>query len=265
MMVRDMIEFDNVSKSYANSSLHAVRNLSLKIESESLVVILGESGSGKTTMLKMINRLIDSSAGRIQVDGEDITELDPIQLRRRIGYAIQGVGLFPHCTVGDNIAVVPRLLGWSDQAISARVEQLLDIVGMPALQYRQRYPHELSGGQQQRVGVARALAGQSRVLLMDEPFGSLDPITRDELQLELKTLQQSLGLTVVLVTHDVNEALLLADQIGVMRNGQLLCYDSPQRLLREPPDAYVRELMAMPKRQAAKLAELAESGGSADG
>jgi len=263
-MVRGMIEFDNVSKSYANSSLYAVRNLSLKIEPESLNVILGESGSGKTTMLKMINRLIDSSAGRIRVDGEDITELDPIQLRRRIGYAIQGVGLFPHFTVGDNIAVVPRLLGWSDQAISARVEQLLDMVGMPALQYRQRYPYELSGGQQQRVGVARAHAGQSHLLLMDEPFGSLDPITRDELQLELKTLQQSLGLTVVLVTHDVNEALLLADRIGVMRDGQLLCYDSPQRLLRESPDAYVHELMAMPKRQAAKLAELAASGGSAD-
>lgn len=252
-----MIEFENVSKSYANSSKHAVRNLSLSIEPETLNVILGESGSGKTTTLKMINRLVDSSTGTIKLEGEDVKGLDPIRLRRRIGYAFQGIGLFPHFCVGDNIAVVPRLLGWPDREVVARVDQLLEMVGLPPAIYKHRYPHELSGGQQQRVGVARALAGKSRVLLMDEPFGALDPITRDELQAELKSLQQSLGLTVVLVTHDVNEALLLADRIGVMKDGQLLCYDRPQSLLKAPADAYVRELMAMPKRQAARLADLA--------
>jgi osmoprotectant transport system ATP-binding protein len=260
-----MIEFENVSKFYANSSNHAVRNLSLKIEPETLNVILGESGSGKTTTLKMINRLIDSSSGVIKLDGEDVRDLDAIELRRRIGYAFQGIGLFPHFSVGENIAVVPRLLGWPDREISARVEWLLEVVGMPAVRFKQRYPHELSGGQQQRVGVARALAGKSRVLLMDEPFGALDPITRDELQTELKTLQQSLGLTVLLVTHDVNEALLLADRIGVMKDGRLLCYDTPQRLLSAPPEAYVRELMDMPKRQAARLVDLARARENGDG
>jgi osmoprotectant transport system ATP-binding protein len=260
-----MIEFENVSKFYANSSKYAVRNLNLDIEPETLNVILGESGSGKTTTLKMVNRLTDSSSGSIKLNREDIRGLDPIELRRRIGYAFQGIGLFPHFSVGQNIAVVPRLLGWPDRDISARVEQLLEMVGMPAIQYRQRYPHELSGGQQQRVGVARALAGKPRVLLMDEPFGALDPITRDELQVELKSLQQRLGLTVLLVTHDVNEALLLADRIGVMKDGELLCYDTPQRLVGAPPDAYVRELMEMPKRQAARLADLSGAGPSGIG
>lgn len=264
-MVQGMIEFDNVSKSYANSSKYAVQSLSLKIEPDTLNVILGESGSGKTTTLKMINRLIDSSSGVITLDGENIRELDPIKLRRRIGYAFQGIGLFPHFSVAENIAVVPRLLGWSDRDVTARVEQLLDMIGMPAAQYKERFPHELSGGQQQRVGVARALAGNAKVLLMDEPFGALDPITRDELQTELRTLQQSLGLTVVLVTHDVNEALLLADRIAVMKDGRLLCHDSPEHLLGAPPDVYVRELMEMPKRQAARLADMAVSGGSTGG
>lgn len=264
-MVPAMIEFDDVTKSYANSSRHAVAHLSLAIETESMQVILGESGSGKTTTLKMINRLVDSSSGQIRLDGQDIKEIDPIALRRRIGYAFQGIGLFPHNTVGENIAVVPRLLGWSKQDISARVDELLEIVGMPTNQYRQRFPHELSGGQQQRVGVARALAARSRVLLMDEPFGALDPITRAELQAELKKLQQTLGLTVVLVTHDVNEALLLADRIAVMKDGQLLGHDTPAQLLNAPPHEYVKALMDMPKRQAAVLAQLAGSREAGDG
>jgi osmoprotectant transport system ATP-binding protein len=264
-MVPGMIEFENVSKFYANSSRPAVRNLSLTIAPGTLNVVLGESGSGKTTALKMINRLVDASSGRIRLEGEDISGLDPTALRRRIGYAFQGIGLFPHFSVGENIAVVPRLLGWSNQAIFARVEELLDLIGMPARQYRQRYPGELSGGQQQRVGVARALAARSQILLMDEPFGSLDPITRDELQHELKDLQQSLGLTIILVTHDVNEALLLADRIAVMRNGQLLAHDTPSRLLNAPPHVYVQKLMEMPVRQAARLAGLTGERGYFDG
>lgn len=252
-----MIELEAVSKSYANAPGPAVESLSLTIGDESLHVLLGESGSGKTTVLKMINRLIDPSSGQIRLDGDDIHSLDPISLRRRIGYAFQGVGLFPHMTVGENVAVVPRLLGWSEADISARIDELLALVGMTPEVYGSRYPRELSGGQKQRVGVARALAARSRVLLMDEPFGALDPITRDELQCELKRLQQSLGLTVVLVTHDVNEALLLADRIAVMKDGRLLAHDTPARLLEAPPHDYVRVLMEMPKRQASMLADLA--------
>jgi osmoprotectant transport system ATP-binding protein len=257
MIVRGVIELEAVSKSYPNAPGPAVESLSLTIGAESLNVLLGESGSGKTTVLKMINRLIDPSSGRIRLDGEDIQSLDPIALRRRIGYAFQGVGLFPHMTVGENVAVVPRLLGWSEADILARIDELLEMVGLAAGIYAGRYPHELSGGQQQRVGVARALAARSRLLLMDEPFGALDPITRDELQRELRQLQQSLGLTVVLVTHDVNEALLLADRIAVMQDGKLLAHDTPARLLEAPPHDYVRTLMEMPKRQATMLSALA--------
>ncbi|MGD8341519.1 MAG: ABC transporter ATP-binding protein [Gammaproteobacteria bacterium] len=259
MMVLGVIEIEEVSKSYPNATGPAVERLSLTIGSKSLHVLLGESGSGKTTVLKMINRLIEPTAGRILLDGEDIHTLDPISLRRRIGYAFQGVGLFPHMTVGENIAVVPRLLGWSPADVGARVAELLESVNLSPGAFRDRFPRELSGGQQQRVGVARALAARSRVLLMDEPFGALDPITRDELQRELKRLQQSLGLTVVLVTHDVNEALLLADRIAVMKDGCLLAHDTPARLLQNPPHDYVRELMEMPRRQASLLSGLAAS------
>ena len=252
-----MIELEGVTKSYANASMPAVEDISLKVESGTLHVLLGESGSGKTTVLKMINRLIESSSGSIRLDGEDIGSIDPITLRRRIGYAFQGVGLFPHMTVEENVAIVPRLLGWSAKAISERIDELLEVMSLAPATFRKRYPRELSGGQQQRIGVARALAARSQVLLMDEPFGALDPITRDELQNELRRLQKSLGLTVVLVTHDVNEALLLADRIAVMKSGRLLGHDTPDRLLNAPPNPYVEDLMAMPKRQAAKLAQLA--------
>lgn len=251
-----MIELEGVTKSYANASTPAVADISLTVDTGTLHVLLGESGSGKTTVLKMINRLIERSSGRIRIDGEDIDTIDPIALRRRIGYAFQGVGLFPHMTVEENIAIVPRLLGWSVRAVSERIDELLTTMSLAPGQFRRRYPRELSGGQQQRIGVARALAARSQVLLMDEPFGALDPITRDELQGELKKLQAALGLTVVLVTHDVNEALLLADRIGVMKNGRLLGHDTPDHLLNAPPHPYVETLMAMPKRQAAKLAQL---------
>jgi len=254
-----MIELEGVTKYYANASTPAVAEISLMVESGSLHVLLGESGSGKTTVLKMINRLVEMSSGRIRLDGEDIRAIDPIALRRRIGYAFQGVGLFPHMTVAENIAVVPRLLGWPGRAVSDRIDELLETMGLAPASFRDRYPRELSGGQRQRVGVARALAARSQILLMDEPFGALDPITRDELQEELKKLHRSLGLTVVLVTHDVNEALLLADRIAVMKDGCLLGHDTPDRLLNAPPHPYVETLMAMPKRQAAKLAELASN------
>jgi osmoprotectant transport system ATP-binding protein len=255
-----MITLENVAKIYPGSPTAAVHDVTLAVASESMLVLLGESGCGKTTTLKLINRLIEPTRGRITIDGESILDVDPIDLRRRIGYAFQGVGLFPHMTVRENIAVVPRLLGWSPQDVMARVDELLDLVGLAPSQYGGRYPSALSGGQRQRVGVARALAARSRLLLMDEPFGALDPITRDELQLELKRLQQSLGLTVVLVTHDVTEALLLADRIAVMKDGRILGHDTPARLLADPPHEYGERLMAMPKRQAARVATLAGGG-----
>jgi osmoprotectant transport system ATP-binding protein len=261
-----MISLESVSKSYANAPTPAVRDLSLAVEAKTLHVLLGESGSGKTTVLKMINRLIEPSSGAISIDGEYVASVDPIALRRRIGYVFQGVGLFPHMTVAENIAVVPRLLAWPRQSIVERTDELLETVGLPPAQFRDRYPRALSGGQLQRVGVARALAARPRILLMDEPFGALDPITRDELQQELRRLQQSLGLTVVLVTHDVNEALMLADRIAVMKDGMLLGHDTPERLLTEPPHEYVRTLMEMPRRQAARLAEMRRrADGSFDG
>ena len=254
-----MIEFENVSKQFDAAGAPAVANLSLQIDSESIVVLLGESGCGKTTTLKLINRLIEPTSGSIRIDGEDIQNLDPIELRRRIGYAFQGIGLFPHLTIAQNVALVPDLLGWSAAETQARTSELLDLVGLPPAQFAHRLPAQLSGGQQQRVGVARALAGRSAVLLMDEPFGALDPLTRDELQHELKKIQQQLRLTVVLVTHDVTEALLLADRIAVMRGGELLACDTPSRLIAEPPHAYVEQLMQMPQRQAARVTEIARA------
>ncbi|MGD2166707.1 MAG: ABC transporter ATP-binding protein [Gammaproteobacteria bacterium] len=252
-----MIELESVSKRYTGDSAAAVDDVSLRIDAGFLHVVLGESGCGKTTTLKMMNRLVEASSGRITFEGQDITTLDPIDLRRRIGYAFQGIGLFPHMSVAENIAIVPELLGWREADITARTNELLEMVGLEPELYAKRFPGELSGGQQQRVGVVRALAARSRVLLMDEPFGALDPITRDELQSELRNLQVRLGLTVVLVTHDVTEALLLADRIAVMKGGRVLAHDTPAALSAEPPHEYVQRLMQMPQRQAAKVAQFA--------
>jgi osmoprotectant transport system ATP-binding protein len=225
-------------------------------------VLLGGSGCGKTTTLKMINRLIEPTAGRILVGGQDVLAADPVTLRRGIGYVFQGIGLFPHLTVADNVALVPRLLGWPLERIQARVEELLEMVHLPAEQYRTRWPRQLSGGQQQRVGFARALAAGPRVMLLDEPFGALDPITRDGLREEFRQIQTRLGLTAVMVTHDVTEALLCADRIAVMNDGRLLQVGTPAELLHSPADGFVAALMATPRRQAERLEALAtESAG----
>jgi osmoprotectant transport system ATP-binding protein len=251
-----VITLEHVCKTYAGASAPAVHDVSLVVATGSALVLLGESGCGKTTTLKMINRLVEPTSGRIMIDGRDVRSVDAIALRRGIGYAFQGIGLFPHLSVAANVAIVPQLLGWRASEVAARVDEMLGTVGLQPSEYRDRYPGELSGGQQQRVGVARALAGRAQVLLMDEPFGALDPLTRDELQTELKLLQRSLGLTLVLVTHDVSEALLLADRIAVMKGGALLAHATPSRLLAEPGHPYVAALMNIRRRQAARVAEL---------
>jgi osmoprotectant transport system ATP-binding protein len=204
----------------------------------------------------MINRLTDTTSGRVAVSGRDVREVDPVTLRRSIGYVFQGIGLFPHLTIGENIAVVPRLLGWPASQIAARVDELLALVHLPAEEYRARLPRQLSGGQQQRVGFARALAARPQIMLLDEPFGALDPLTRDELRNEFLQLRRQLGLTAVMVTHDMTEALLSADLIAVMNAGRLLQVGTPQELLNRPADDFVASLMATPKRQAGQLEAL---------
>jgi osmoprotectant transport system ATP-binding protein len=251
-----MIVLESVRKSYDEGSTFAVDGVDLRVNHGELLVLLGESGCGKTTTLKMINRLIERDDGRILIDDEDVADLDPVLLRRRIGYVFQGVGLFPHLTVGENVATVPGLLGWPKEEIVQRVEELLALVSLPYEQYRDRYPKELSGGQRQRVGLARALAGRPRIMLMDEPLGALDPLTRDALQDEFRRIHNDLTLTTVMVTHDMTEALLMADRIAVMSGGRILQLGTPHELLTEPRDEYVRQLMETPKRQADRLESL---------
>jgi osmoprotectant transport system ATP-binding protein len=213
-----------------------------------VLALLGGSGCGKSTTVKMINRLIEPTEGRIEIDGENALDIDPVQLRRRIGYVFQGVGLFPHMTVADNVAIVPRLLGWPKERYEPRVRQLLELVHLPPAEFAGRAPAELSGGQRQRIGFARALAVEPRVMLLDEPFGALDPVTRDSLQTEFKGIQRKLELTAVMVTHDMAEAMLLADRIVVMNEGQILREGTAAELLRDPGDEYVAALLATPRR-----------------
>ena len=232
-VVRDnAIEFSNVSYRL-DTGYELLRHLNLEVQRGETLVLLGRSGSGKTTTLKLINRLLVQSDGEIRVDGRSIRDWDVIRLRRMIGYVIQEVGLFPHFTVARNVGIVPQIEGWSADRIKSRVQELLQLVGLEP-QLAPRYPHELSGGQRQRVGVARALAADPAFLLMDEPFGALDPITRDELQHEFRTLQRGLGKTVVFVTHDLREALLLGTRIALMEAGQLVVTHSPDEFLRSP-------------------------------
>ncbi len=238
-----MIRLDGVGKTYSDGTV-AVQKLDLDVPAQSLVVLVGPSGCGKSTTLKMVNRLIEPSTGRIVLDGEDVTKVDPVKLRRRIGYVIQMVGLFPHQTIRTNVGTVPDLLGWDRKRTRERVSELLDLVGLDPDLYGDRYPSQLSGGQRQRVGVARALAADPPVLLMDEPFGAVDPVVRGRLQDEFRDLQQDLGKTVMFVTHDIEEAVRLGDRVAVLaQGGRLAQYDTPAAILGAPADEFVAEFV----------------------
>ena len=237
------IRFEDVFLKFPGASHPAVNGCTCEIEAGQLVVILGPSGCGKTTLLKMVNRLYEPTSGRIYLDGADIRKIEVTQLRRQMGYVIQQSGLFPHMTVAENIAVVPKLLGWSRVQYQARVDELLMLVELPPQEYRDRYPSQLSGGQQQRVGLARALAGDPKVMLMDEPFGAIDAITRQTLQDEILRLQRQLKKTILFVSHDVEEALRLADKIMILQQGQIVQFDTPLNILTRPANPFVYELM----------------------
>jgi osmoprotectant transport system ATP-binding protein len=258
-----MIEIDDVSRYFGPNA--AVESLSLTVERGSMVTLVGTSGSGKSTLLRMINRLIEPTSGAIRIEGRDTSTIPGEELRRGIGYAIQGHGLFPHWTVKRNIATVPNLLKWDAARIDKRVEELLVLFGLDPDLYAQKFPHQLSGGQQQRVGVARALAAEPSVLLMDEPFGALDPIIRAKAREDLLALQRRLGVTVVLVTHDMEEAIALGDRIAVMDRGRLLQYGAPAEILRRPAPGFVERLVGDSERpfrllSLSKVGALAEPG-----
>lgn len=255
-----MIGLHGVAKSYDGGATFVVRDLTLEVRGGELVVLLGTSGCGKTTTLKMINRLVEPTSGEVLVDGRPARAEDPVRLRRSIGYVFQGIGLFPHMTIAENVGIVPRLLGWEPQEIDARVDELLGLLGLAPGEFRGRLPRALSGGQQQRVGVARALAARPRIMLMDEPFGALDPLTRDALREEFQKIHRELGLTTVLVTHDMVEALLLADRIAVMDRGRIARVGTPRELLRDPGETFVRDLMESPRREARRLEGLLGGG-----
>jgi osmoprotectant transport system ATP-binding protein len=238
-----MLVFDQLAKRYDHGAF-AVDHLDLEVSSGELCVLVGPSGCGKTTTLKMVNRLVEPTSGRILFDDEDISKIDPVALRRHMGYVIQQAGLFPHLRVAENVATVPRLLGWDKKRTAARVNELLELVGLDPDVYGRRYPHELSGGQQQRVGVARALGGDPPVLLMDEPFGALDPIARGRLQAEFLGLQEKLKKTIIFVTHDIEEAITLGDRIAILRQGGILeQYDTPAELLGHPATPFVADFV----------------------
>lgn len=237
-----MIEFKQVTKQFKDGTI-GVDNLSLKIEKGEIVSLIGPSGCGKTTTMKMINRLIEPTSGDIFIEGESILKQSPVELRRSIGYVIQQIGLLPHMTVEENAAIVPRLLGWSKQKITSRTEELMDLVGLDPGVYRHKYPLELSGGQQQRIGVIRALAAEPPIILMDEPFSALDPITREKLQDELKIIQQEIQKTVVFVTHDMDEALKMSDKLAILHNGQLAQLGTPENITTNPETSFVKSFI----------------------
>jgi osmoprotectant transport system ATP-binding protein len=257
------IEFDNIIKRFGgdpngSGEVVALNGISLKVPAREFLVVVGPSGTGKTTLLRLINRLSEPTEGVVRFEGEDVRALDPIQLRRRIGYVFQGVGLFPHMTVAENIAITPRLLGWRKDKRESRTETLLELVRLAPVEYRHRLPRELSGGERQRVGVARAIAAEPHVVLMDEPFGALDPLTRDAVGQDYRRLHDELGLTTVMITHDMLEAVMLADRIAVLNHGKLIEEGTPHKLMTAAETDYVRELMQMPRTQAARLRKLME-------
>jgi osmoprotectant transport system ATP-binding protein len=258
-----MIRLDRVSKQFRGAAQAALHEVSWSAAPGEFVAVVGGSGSGKTTSLKCINRLVEPDRGAVFVSDEAVNALAPHVLRRRIGYVFQGVGLFPHLSVGANIGITPALLGWEKERIAARVRELLELVELPA-EYAQRPPSALSGGQRQRVGVARALAAEPRIVLMDEPFGALDPLTRDTLGRAYRKLHERMQLTTVMVTHDMLEALLLADRIIVMQRGAVIADGTPRALYHERVDPAVRELLDMPRQQAARVQSLID-GAEADG
>jgi osmoprotectant transport system ATP-binding protein len=238
------IVFDHATKRYPGRTAPAVDDLSLTIGAGEICCLVGPSGGGKTTAMKLVNRLVELTSGDVRLDGRSVRELDPTDLRRGIGYVIQQVGLFPHMTVAENVATVPRLLGWPRRQIAARVDELLDLVELPARDYRDRYATQLSGGERQRVGLARALAADPPVMLMDEPFGALDPITRTRLQRELLRIQNEVRKTIVFVTHDIDEAILLGDRIAILREGGVLAqYAAPDAVLAAPADEFVERFV----------------------
>jgi osmoprotectant transport system ATP-binding protein len=234
-----MIEIRDLVKHFAGAARPAIDHLTMTVPEGEVCVLIGPSGCGKTTTMRVINRMIDPDGGTIRVAGRDIMRVDPVELRRSIGYVIQQIGLFPHWSIAQNIATVPRLLGWDDARTGKRVDELLTLVGMEPRLYRDRYPRELSGGQRQRIGVARARAADPPVMLMDEPFGAIDPITRARLQDEFLRILRSLRKTIVFVTHDIDEALKMGDRIAIMRDGALVQYATPEAILAQPADAFV--------------------------
>ncbi len=237
------VEFCDVTKRFPNASEDAVSHVSFRVQEGEFITILGTSGCGKTTLMKMVNRLHDPTSGIIKVFGENILEADAVQLRRKIGYVIQQIGLFPHMTVEKNIAVVPEILGWDKEKIHGRVTELLEMVNLEPESYRNRYPSQLSGGQQQRVGLARALAANPSIMLLDEPFGAIDAINRTKLQDELLAIHKKGGLTCLFVTHDVTEALKLGTRVLIMNQGEIQQFDTPEHVLKKPANDYVASLL----------------------
>lgn len=239
-MTKPIIKFNKVTKVYGDGTV-AIENISFDVERGTTTVFVGPSGCGKTTTLELVNRLIDPTEGSILFDGENIQRLDKIELRRSLGYVIQEVGLFGHMTVAENVGIVPKLLDWDQERIDRRVDELLNTVEMPAETYRNQFPGELSGGQRQRIGVARALAADPEIMLMDEPFGALDPITRDTLQNEFLELQGEIDTTILFVTHDIDEALKMGDRIAIYNNGGIVQYDTPKNILTNPANQFVED------------------------
>ncbi len=248
-MTHAAIEFKNVCKKFNNVVYNAVDHVSLTIEEGELITILGSSGCGKTTLLKMINRLYEPSGGTITLFGEDIISVDAVKLRRQIGYVIQQVGLFPHMTIAENIATVPKLLKWSKEKIDARVEELLYLVGLEPKEFNKRYPSQLSGGQQQRIGLARALAIDPKIMLLDEPFGAIDAINRMNLQDELLRIHGGLKKTFLFVTHDINEAFKMGTRVIIMNQGKICQFDTPRNIVKNPTDAFVASLITSSRNQ----------------